>query len=350
MRDAACGLIMMSVFAGCCAPNTHASEASASFTSAWWCRGPNAQTIWASILRPIPSVPVHRERWDTPDGDFLDVDLLDAPPDRPILLVLHGLEGSSRAGSVRGLLQAAQREGWGGVALNFRGCSGEPNRLRRSYHGGETSDLAWVVECVAVQHPGDPILCVGISLGGNVLLKYVGERGDALPSQVAAVVAISAPVDLAVSARSFERGFFNRIYMARLVGSLKQKTLAKLSRYPDLVDRRKLSAVRTLGEFDDLVTASVHGFANAQDYWAKSSAKQFLPAIRRPTLLINAQDDPIFPNDALPRREVQANPMLTAEFPDAGGHVGFLDGWWPGSSHCWAEAEAIRFLKTHLSR
>ena len=299
--------------------------------------------MWASILRPSPRVPLARARWELPDGDFLDVDVLAADTAAPRVIVLHGLESSSRATQVRGILREAHRRGWGGVAVNFRGCSGAPNRLRRSYHGGDTADLTQVIERVRAQSPSSPIVCVGFSLGGNVLLKYLGEQGEALPEQIRAAVAISAPVDLALSAKSLEQGF-SRVYGNRLVARLKRKTFQTLTRYPDLVDARALRSVRTLAEFDDLVTAPVHGFKDAADYWAKSSSSAYLSRIRRPTLLINARNDPFLPAAALPERAVAENPFLRAEFPAAGGHLGFLEGRWPWAPVAWAERRAAVFL------
>ena len=275
------------------------------------------------------------------------MDELAAAAGAPRIIVLHGLESSSRSTQVLGLLREAHRCGWGGVAVNFRGCSGAPNRLRRSYHGGDTADLAWVVAHISARHPASPILCAGFSLGGNVLLKYLGEQGDTLPAQVRAAVAISAPVDLARSAHALEHGF-SRVYGRRLAASLTRKTLEKLARYPDLVDARALRAVRTLPQFDDLVTAPVHGFKNAADYWAASSSAAFLPRIRRPTLLINAQNDPFLPADALPTRAVSENSFLDAEFPASGGHLGFLEGCWPAVPIAWAERRAAHFLAHHV--
>jgi predicted alpha/beta-fold hydrolase len=233
------------------------------------------------------------------------------------------------------------------VAVNFRGCSGEPNRLRRSYHGGDTGDLAWVIAKVRAEHPASPVLCVGFSLGGNVLLKYLGEQGEALPEHVRAAAAISAPVDLALSAKALGQGF-SRVYGRRLVESLKRKIIQKLERYPDLVDAKALQAVQTLGAFDDLVTGPLHGFKDANEYWAQSSSLAFLPRIRRPTVLINAQDDPFLPAEALPVRAVEENRFLTGVFPAAGGHLGFLEGRWPGLPSAWAESQAAGFLAQYV--
>lgn len=323
-------------------------KAPRSFRAAWWCAGANQQTILAALLRPTPRVPVRRERWETPDGDFLDVDRLDGPAGSPILVVLHGLEGSSRSKPVLGLLSKARRAGWRGVAMNFRSCSGEPNRLRRSYHGGETSDLAWLIDRLVKEDPGAPILCAGFSLGGNVLLKYLGERGEAVPPQVRAAAAISAPFDLAVSARGLEKGF-SKNYRRGIVAGLRRKTLEKLKRYPDLADRNAVLAARTLEQFDNAVTAPVHGFRDAEAYWAASSSMQFLPKIRRPTLLINARDDPFFPGRLLPVREVSENPYLRALFTEHGGHGGFLSGGIPGLPTVWSETEVMEFLDSSAS-
>ncbi len=299
------------------------------------------------MLRLPPRVQVTRERWELPDGDFLDVDALAAVESAPRLIVLHGLESSSRATAVLGLLREAHRLGWGAVAVNFRGCSGEPNRLRRSYHGGDTADLAWVIARMRARYPASPLACAGVSLGGNVLLKYLGEQGEALPQAIRAAAVISTPFDLAASVEALGQGF-SRVYQHRLVANLKRKTFQKLTRYPDLVDRAALQNVRTLAEFDDLVTAPVHDFADASAYWEASSSASYLSRIHRPTLLINAEDDPFLSADVLPRQVVAENPYLTAVFTASGGHVGFLSGRWPGVTIAWAEVRAAAFLAKHL--
>ena len=318
------------------------------FRPAWWCRGRHAQTVWGAIGPLGMRAPRQRRRWELPDGDFLDVDEWQAESGSPSLIVLHGLESSSRSSQVVGLLDAAYRCGWHGVGVNFRSCGGTPNRLRRSYHAGETADLAWVIRQVIAEHPGSAVLCAGFSLGGNVLLKYLEEQGDQAPPELRAAVAISTPFDLAVSVRAIEQGF-SRIYMWRLLHGLTRKTLAKLKRFPDLVDRRALRAVRTVAEFDELVTAPVHGFASAAAYWAAASSGPGLGRIARPTLLINAQDDPFFPGETLPRQAIARNRHLTAEFPKAGGHMGFISGRWPGGATSWAAERAIRFLRGQLA-
>lgn len=298
------------------------------------------QTLWGAVLRPVDPPPLRRQRLETPDGDFIDLDWADGPPGAPLLIVLHGLEGSSRSKPVLALLAAARRAGWQAAALNFRSCSGELNRLRRSYHAGETSDLAFALDQAASYSPGSPLLCAGLSLGGNVLLKFLGERGESLTPRLRAAAAVSTPFDLARSVRAIEHGF-SRVYMTRLVRALKRKTFAKLKKFPDLVDRRKLAAVRTLAEFDEWVTAPVHGFENADAYWKACSSAHFLAGIRRPTLLLNAQDDPFLPEEALPRERAEGNRFLTADFPPAGGHLGF----YPGGR---MEERTIGFLRAKL--
>lgn len=318
------------------------------FSPAWWCPGGHAQTIVGAICRPTQTLPLQRERWETPDGDFLDIDRLVGQPDTPRLVALHGLEGSSRSPDIQALMAAAQGLGWESIGLNFRSCSGEPNRLRRAYHAGETSDLAWLIQQLLREDGQRPIVCTGISLGGNVLLKYLGEQSAQAAAPLQAAVAISTPFDLNASVAYVEQGF-SLLYIQRFVKSLKRKTLAKLEQYPDLVDRSALDSVQTLTDFDNLFTAPVHGFPDADTYWHVSSSIRFLPTIRRPTLLINAQDDPFYPADRLPYQQVAENPWLTGWFPAHGGHGGFVSGGWPWQPRFWIASSAIAFLQSQLA-
>lgn len=233
------------------------------------------------------------------------------------------------------------------MAVNFRSCSGELNRLRRSYHAGETSDLTWVIEQLIAEDKQRPIVCIGVSLGGNVLLKYLGEQGEQVPAQVRAAVAISTPFDLGVAVKHVERGF-RRIYMWRFLRKMKLKAYAKLQHFPDLVDPVLLQSVHTIADFDHLITAPENGFRDGHHYWQSCSSITFLAAIRRPTLLINAKDDPFFPGEALPEQQVLDNPLLTGEFTSSGGHVGFIAGGWPFRPTTWVEQRAVGFLKTQL--
>jgi predicted alpha/beta-fold hydrolase len=305
-------------------------------------------TIFASFSRVWPRPPQRRERWELPDGDFVDVDRTPAQgagaAGAPTLVVLHGLESSSRASYVRGLVALARTRGISSLAVNFRGCSGELNRLPRFYHSGETGDLGWVVERLVREAPGRPIVLAGFSLGGNVLVKWLGERGEDLPPEVRAGAAISPPFDLATCARALDGpGFWNRVYRDRFLRQLRDKVLRKARVMPGVFDLPAVRAARTFAAFDGVVTARLHGFASAEDYWARSSCARFLGGVRRPLLAIAAEDDPIAPVDATSIAAARDNPAVTLEVTPAGGHVGFVAGspFWPSF---WAERRAIDFL------
>jgi predicted alpha/beta-fold hydrolase len=318
------------------------------FRPAWWLRGPHAQTVFAPLARAWPRPPTERERWELPDGDFVDLDRLSGPARAPALLVLHGLEGSSRAPYVRGMLEQARLRGWRGYALNFRSCSGEPNRLLRSYHSGETGDLDLAVRRLLPELGGAPLLAVGFSLGGNVLVKWLGEQGPAVPRELRAAVAVSVPFDLALCAANLDGpGLWRFLYRARFLRTLKDKALAKAGAFAGKLDRQRVRAARTLGEFDEAVTAKVHGFAGAHDYWARCSSGQFVGRVRVPLLLLSSVDDPIVPGSCLPREAVLGNALVRLEETAGGGHVGFVAGplWAP---RFWAEERAARFLDQQL--
>ncbi len=302
------------------------------------------------MRRPTP-VPTRREQWETPDGNVLDVERVDAAPDRPRLVLLHGLEGTIRSHYARGMLAEAWGRGWGVDFLLFRSCGGTLNRTRRFYHSGDTADLALVVGRVIEEFPAAPVVLAGFSLGGNVLLKWLAERGDVLPAAVRAAAAVSVPFDLARGARHIDQGFA-RVYQAHFVASLKRKVREKLERFPDLVDRAKLDAVRSIYEFDELLTAPLHGFAGAEDYYARSSALRRLPAVRLPTLLLSAVDDPFLPANVLDevRALAESNPALEVEFVERGGHVGFVSGAVPWRPIYYAERRVTAFLASALSR
>ncbi len=292
----------------------------------------------------IPSY--RRERWETPDGDFVDVDWIESDaPDRhvPLVLVLHGLEGSSRAQYIVGLLREAIARGWDGVAMNFRSCSGQLNRLPRFYHSGETGDLDFVVSTLVARCPARPLGLVGYSLGGNVLLKWLGERGEKVPDQVRAAVAVSVPYDLSVAAHRVDHGF-GRLYGQVFLRTLKAKALTKAARFPGLVDPKRVRSLRSFAQFDEHVTAPIHGFAGARDYWMRSSSLPWLPEVRRPTLLVSACDDPFLPSEYLPRGPVTRSSCLEAEFTAYGGHVGFVEGSRPWASSYWVDRRATAFL------
>ncbi len=300
-------------------------------------------TIFGPLFRPGPRVPLRRERWELSDGDFVDVDRMDGPAGAPLLVALHGLEGSSSAHYIRGLLFEARARGWRGLALNFRGCSGDMNRLVRSYHSGETGDLHELVR--RVQGEAERIVIAGCSLGGNVLVKWLGEQGDATPRQIRAAAAVSVPFDLALCAQTLDsKGFWRRVYRTRFLRTLKRKSLQKLARFPGAADEGLVRGARTLVAFDDALTARVHGFADADDYYAKSSSAGFVPGVRVPLLLLSAEDDPFIPARCIPR---VANPSVTLEVWPHGGHLGFVEGppWRP---RFYAERRAVEFLAQHL--
>ena len=289
---------------------------------------------------------VTRERFDTPDGDFVDVDWRAGGADAPLLLVLHGLEGTARSHYIGGLFDLAAARGWRAGVLYFRSCSGELNRLPRFYHSGDTGDLDHVLRSLADREPGVRVVIVGISIGGNVLLKWLGEHGDGAPKLVEGAAAISVPFDLVACARVMDRGLQKWLYTASFMRSFRQKTSAKARAYPGFVDVRAALRARTFAAYDRVVTAPLHGFADEIDYWRQASSAPYLTAIRRPTLLLNALDDPFVPAASLPDPR-RLPPRVRAEFVRHGGHVGFVEGrpWRAGS---WAERRAVEFLAATL--
>lgn len=320
------------------------------YSPARWLAGPHAQTMWGRFFRRTPHMPTRTERWETDDGDFLDIVRLDAPRGRPHLVMLHGLEGAPRSHYVRGLFLEAKRREWAADLLVFRGCGGELNRTRRFYHSGETTDLDAVARRLLAADANAPFLFVGVSLGGNVLLKWLGEQGDSAPDRIAAAAAVSVPFDLARASRHISKGF-SRVYERHFLRSLRRKALAKLEQFPDLVSRERVVSARTLYDFDDVVTAPVHGFANADDYYTRSSSIHFLPSIRVPTLLLSAVDDPFLPADVLDdvRTLASGNACIELEFPAEGGHVGFVSGQNPLRAFYYAEWRVTEFLAQALA-
>ena len=306
-------------------------------------RSGHLQTILPSLFRRVDGVAYDRERIELPDGDFLDLDWHRRPePEAPVAAIAHGLEGSSERAYVRGMARALHASGWAVVAWNLRGCSGEPNRLLRTYHSGVSDDLGAVVSHV-LDGRARQLAVVGFSLGGNVTLKWLGEQGEAIDPRIVAGVGVSVPVDLAGSARVME-GRSRRVYMLRFLRSLAEKVTEKADRFPDALELADLGRMRTFAEFDGAYTAPLHGFASAEDYWARASALPLLPAIRVPTLLVNALDDPFLSPSCYPSEIADANPYLTLLTPRWGGHVGFMA---PGGTF-WSEAVAAQFLAAAL--
>jgi len=283
------------------------------------------------------------ERLDLPDGDRIELHTVGRSDAARRLLVVHGLEGSIRSHYVRRILALAAACDWGATLMVFRGCGSTPNTARRFYHSGETSDLDFVFRTLRNRWPAAEWHCAAVSLGGNVLLKWLGETGDA--SEVQSAAAISVPFDLAAGARHISHGIA-RIYDRNFLRTLRDKAFAKLSLYPDLFDRAALERARSVFEFDDAVTAPVHGFAGADDYYARSSSLGFLSRIRVPTFLLSAEDDPFLPHHVLAAVATAArdNPALHVEFHARGGHVGFVTGRIPGRPQYYAERRMFEFF------
>ena len=304
----------------------------ANYRAPAWLPGGQLQTLYAALLAPRPRVAYIRERWDTPDGDFIDLDWTGQSPNndasRPLVVLFHGLEGGSNSQYAAALMAAARAREWRGVVVHFRGCSGEPNRLRRAYHSGDSGEIDWILRRLRDSRPTSPVFAAGVSLGGNALLKWLGEQRIAANKIVDAAAAISAPVDLMASGDALGRGF-NLIYTRNFLATLRRKTLAKLALFPGLCDRELMLASRTLREFDNLVTAPLHGYRDTDDYWTRASAMPGLRHITVPTLMINALNDPFLPAAALPAANA-VSPAVTCEFPATGGHVGFVTGAFPG--------------------
>jgi len=293
-----------------------------------WLPGGNAQTIWPVLWsRRPPDAPWRRERWDTPDGDFVDVDWLDgADALAPLLVLLHGLESSSRSHYALAFAHWAQRAGWRVAVPHWRGCSGELNLAPRAYHSGDFEEVAWMLQRLR-EHASAPLHVVGVSLGGNALLRWAAEAGDRAGALVGTLAAVSAPLDLAAGGRAIDRGFNRRVYARMFLRTMKPKALAKLAQHPGLFDRERLLAARTLYEFDNVFTAPLHGFRDTDDYWTRASAKPHLARIRVPTLALNARNDPFVPATSLPRL---GSAFVTLWQPAHGGHVGFPGGTFPG--------------------
>ena len=293
------------------------------------------------------------EIWPTPDDDFLEIHRLDARtgsgPDTPHVLLFHGLEGGIHSHYAQGLLSEMHRRGWSADLVVWRSCGSSPNRARRFYHSGETGDLALVLERVASERPGTPIAAVGVSLGGNVLLKYLGEESVAARHRLFAAAAVSVPFDLGRGSDYINRGF-SRVYQRYFLHSLKRKAIEKQARYPDLPSAKQIGAIATLREFDDTLTAPIHGFSGAVDYYTRSSSIHCLASIAVNTLLLNAVDDPFLPRDVLDEvtRIARGNEHLVLDLPNHGGHAGFIGGWNPFRPVFYLERRVGEFLANQL--
>ena len=314
------------------------SVATGGFTPAWWLPGPHLQTLWPALVRRPRPVRITRERFELPDGDFVDLDW--AGESGPIVVILHGLQGSSRSSYARGLLGAFRRRGWRGAVMHFRGCGGEPNRLLRTYHSGETGDFGHVVRGLRARHPSVPLAAVGFSLGGNVLLKWLAERGAA--AEIDAAAAVSVPFRLARVADRLERGF-SRMYKRHLIADLRRAVLRKFRHRPCPLDLAAIRRERSFRGFDNRVTAPLHGFRDAGHYYATASCRQYLRGVARPTLIVHALDDPFMTRDIVPHPGELA-PSIRLELSASGGHVGFVEGVAPWAARYWLDERIPRFF------
>jgi len=321
------------------------------YSPAWWIPGGHLQTLWGKLFRRQTPAPTVVERWDTPDADFIELHRLRADHKAPRVLLLHGLEGTVRSHYAQGLLNEAAKRGWGADLLIFRSCGSEMNRTRRFYHSGETTDTAFVLERITREFPTAPLALAGVSLGGNVLLKFLGERGNDLPPQLKAAAAISVPFDLSRSARRINRGL-SRLYQRFFIGSLRRKAQEKAALFPDIAPATGIAGIRTLEDFDNLITGPLHGFRDAQDYYQRSSSLPWLKRIKLNTLLLSAVDDPMLPPEVLDEvREIaRENPALHLEFVDKGGHAGFIAGSVPWRPFYYAEHRVGEFFAAQFTR
>jgi predicted alpha/beta-fold hydrolase len=354
-----------------------------------WLPGGHLQTIYTNLFIHGPQISYRRERLELPDGDFLDFDWVDgqprAPKDSfqyplegdsdplrtkvrvesyapqgdsdplrtkvrvesyaPLVVLFHGLEGSADSPYARDLMAIVQAHGWRGVVAHFRGCSGEDNRLPRAYFAGDSEDIGRILHHVKSQHVNAPVYAVGVSLGGNALLKWLGEQGKAARTVVEAAAAVSAPLDLTAAGHSLDHGFNRRVYTARFLVTLKAKALRKAALFPGVLDADAIATASTFREFDTLVTARLHGFLDAEDYWLRVSSKPLLKFVEVPTLVVNARNDPFLPGRVLPTQD-EVSPAVILEQPATGGHVAFPSGPFPGRLD-WLPRRLLQHFHTH---
>lgn len=304
-----------------------------------WLPNGHLQTIYPATCIAKPPVSYRRQRWDAPDGDFIDIDFVDGLPDRPFVVMFHGLEGSSDSHYARALMAQVAARGWSGAVPHFRGCSGETNRAPRFYHSGDTEELDWIIRRLhAEMQYASRFYAAGASLGGNVLLRWLGESQHQAEI-VDAACAVSAPLDLAQGGAALSHGI-NLLYSRMFLRTMKIKCLQKLQQFPGLFDRDRMLRARSLYEFDNIVTAPLHGYRNTEDYWNRASAKHVLGDITLPTLVLNARNDPFLPGQHLPQ---QASAPVVLDYPEQGGHIGFAAGALPGNID-WLPHRMLGFL------
>ncbi|MEC4749419.1 hydrolase [Methylomicrobium sp. Wu6] len=323
------------------------------FKPAWWLKNRHLQTIFPAFFRNArPTETLRRERLITPDNDFLDIDCC-GESGQPVVILLHGLTGSSESGYIKGLQHTLAKLGLRTVALNFRGCSGESNRLARCYHSGETEDVHFLYQTLRAREPETPMAAIGFSLGGNVLLKWLGEQGNRV--DLFAAIAVSVPLVLSICASKLDSGF-SKIYRKNLLNELKHYVRLKLQHLETLGIEAEAEKIRQLGDlasidsfwqYDDVVVAKLHGYRDVHDYYQRSSSRQFLKSITVPTLVIQAADDPFMTVEVLPE-EHELSPTVLLEIAQSGGHVGFVTGVYPFRPRYWLEQRIPEFLLQHI--
>jgi predicted alpha/beta-fold hydrolase len=319
--------------------------AESSFRPAWWLNNAHAQTLYPTLIRQIKAPIDRRERFELPDGDFVDLAwaINGLASDAPLVILLHGLGGDASSKYIAGLLQACNQQGWRGVLMHFRGASHEPNRLVRAYHSGDTGDIHCLLEVLTKREPHTKKALVGISLGGNVVLKWLGEQG--VQSFVHAAVAVSVPFQLRLVADRINQGF-SRVYQTYLLNRLRQVFRRKLALHGEFL-ANDIDSCDCFWTFDDRITAPLHGYANVHDYYRKASSRQYLASIATPTLIIHALDDPFMTPDVIPREE-ELSSDITLEISRKGGHVGFIGGAIPGFPTYWLDKRVPQFLLPYL--
>lgn len=313
---------------------------SSAFQPAWWLPGPHLQTLYPSLFRRRRTPALARERIELPDGDFLDIDWTEETGNT-LVLVLHGLEGSLESHYTGNIISVLAQQSYTAGLMYFRGCSGIPNRLARRYHSGDTADLDYVVNLLRTRHSSRPIAVLGYSLGGNVLLKWLGEQGNR--AQVTTAIAVSVPFDLNSAALQLESGV-SRIYQKHLLKKLGVSITAKAQLHPPPVPLERLHELKTFRQFDDAITAPLHGFRDVDDYYTQSSCKPYLSGIMVQTLILHARDDPFLPGHAIPAQR-ELSPSTTLELADHGGHVGFVTGSNPLKPQYWLETRIVEQLE-----
>lgn len=317
------------------------------FQSAKWLPGGHAQTIYPALFMWRRAARYRRETWATPDLDSIVVDWTAGRAGTPLIVLFHGLEGSSHSHYALSLFTQAYKQGWRGAVPHFRTCGNVQNRLPRAYHAGDSDEINWILRRMRKAFPDSPIFAVGVSLGGNALLKWLGEQGTAANMVIDAAAAVSAPIDLSASGNQLDQGINRHIYVRNFLSTLRHKTQLKLKLNENpYIDWQQVKKVKTMREFDHLVTAPLHGFHSVDHYWQRASSKDLLKEITLPTLIINALNDPFIPASSLPQQMDMPSCVKLLQ-PAEGGHVGFVSGPPPGQL-TWLPENILRFFQYHL--